>query len=96
VLPLSAWRTYRQLSPSAATWRRKNRDCAPNGAPVRRWHAMQWHIEIRTGSPVHVMRKAPQQQAATREAGLRICPGGLPMSKHDDTGFQQQIEDHSE
>jgi len=42
------------------------------------------------------MRKAPQQQAATREAGFRICSAGLPMAKPDDTGFQQQIEEHSE
>jgi hypothetical protein len=57
---------------------------------------MQWHIEMRTGSPVHLMRKAPQQQAATRDAGFRMWLGGLPMSKQDDTGFQQQIEEDSE
>src|ERR687895_325612 len=34
--------------------------------PVRRWHARQWHIEMRTGSPSVTRLSCPQLQAAWR------------------------------
>jgi len=63
-LPLSAERKYLVLSPSMRTWSRWNLDCAPNGAPVRRWQARQWQIEILTASPLQLTRSFPQLHAA--------------------------------
>src|SRR5918999_5381949 len=45
---------------------RGKRACMLNALPVRRWHARQWHIEIRTGSPSATRLSCPQLQAAWR------------------------------
>jgi hypothetical protein len=50
----------------SCTWSRGNRAWVANTLPVRRWHARQWQIEIRTGSPSVVSESCPQLQAACR------------------------------
>ena len=32
--------------------------------PIRRWHARQWHNEIRAGSPEHLAASCPHTHAA--------------------------------
>ena len=64
LLPLSAVREYSELLPLMPSCSRWNHACTPNGAPVRRWQARQWHIDILTGSPLQVMRTFPQAQVA--------------------------------
>lgn len=67
VLPLSAEREYWVDRPwISVTWARSKRACAPKTLPVRRWQALQWQIEMRTGSPAHVSRSCPQLQDACR------------------------------
>jgi len=65
VRPLSPVLTYFVDAPSTATFASGKRACAPNVLPVRRWQAMQWHMEMRTGSPSVVIERAPQLHSAS-------------------------------
>ena len=63
----SAWRLYSLYSPSMLSiWSAANLACTPNTDPVLFWHAKQWHMDIRIGSPRHVTLNRPQQQEAIR------------------------------
>src|SRR5919198_4058631 len=64
--PSSDVRTYSVERPATRTRSAGNRAWIPNALPVRRWHARQWHMEIRIGSPSAVRVSCPQLQEASR------------------------------
>jgi hypothetical protein len=71
VLPLSAGREYRVERPSIPViWSFLNRAWTPYMLPVRRWQARQRHMEIRKGSPSHVISSCPQPHDARRVIGI--------------------------
>ncbi len=49
--PLSAVRVHVVALPAKVTCSRRKRAWLLITAPVRRWHARQWHMEMRDGSP---------------------------------------------
>jgi hypothetical protein len=55
----------------------RNRAWVPNTLPVRCWHAKQWQMDTRTGSPVHVRRNWLQAQAAMRFVMVSFSQLGL-------------------
>lgn len=58
-LPLSAMRVHAVAGPAIVTWSRLNRELAAKTLPVRRWQAMQWHIDTRAASPAQRILSAP-------------------------------------
>jgi hypothetical protein len=50
-LPLSAVRVHAVDLPVMVTWSLRKRAWLLITAPVRRWHAKQWHMALRDGSP---------------------------------------------
>lgn len=75
VAPESPVRAKLVARPSIFTLSAGQRACCPNGLPVRRWQARQWHIEMRTGSPSHVTFSCPQLHCACRELMARHVSG---------------------
>jgi hypothetical protein len=69
--PLSPSRVKVVDGPSIATCSRGNRACAPKTLPVRFWQALQWQMDIRTGSPTQVTLSFPQLHDALRVAMAR-------------------------
>src|SRR5437867_3163679 len=73
---------YCREAPSVVTCSASNRAWTPKTLPVLRWHARQWQIETRTGSPSTVSRSCSQLHAACRvlTSGIvdRVGSGDIP------------------
>ena len=69
---------YSEDFPDTFTASRGKRAWAPNTLPVRRWHAWQWHIETRIGSPDTLAVSWPQLQEAVRSV-MTCSPDYLVM-----------------
>src|SRR3954468_11875643 len=57
--PESPVRTQVDTCPANVTFSAGKRACTPKALPVRFWHALQWHMDTRTGSPSQVAVSPP-------------------------------------
>ena len=91
-LPLSPSRVHCVERPSIVTCSRGNRACVPKTLPVRFWQALQWHIEMRTGSPSQVTLSFPQLHEPARDVIARPIP---PIqAQHSEKLPLSLVEDH--
>src|SRR5438046_1009692 len=73
LFPLSPVRRKIDDEPETVTAARGKRALALNTLPVRFWHARQWQIETRTGSPSHATESWRQAQVAVLIMTGSLC-----------------------
>jgi hypothetical protein len=79
--PLSPRRDHCVERPSIVTHSLGKRACEAKMLPVRFWHARQWQMEMRTGSPSQVRRSCPQLHDAVRPVMRPILKRARPERK---------------